>query len=544
MVSFSEYSILLFQDNISKRDRIVSFLEYNVKTLYSVEKYQDAQALFLEKKPNIILADIASKDALQLLQNIREFDDDIPIILIVQKQHIADLAPFLELDIDAYWSESSDFAQILKILKKVIKPMELEWKLLEKNRYMYDALTGLPNFLKMDQEIESKRYSHILLLDISNFSTVNKQYGKSFSNKILKAIAQELLNHTTTKISLFKAESDRFVFLSQEEDPAKIEMFCQQIVGFFDTQTIKVEDLFINISFSIGIARIIDKEFSLVNAEYALEFGKGLGSRYYYFFDNDAKNIQKEKDVIKWLSVTKDMLENNQIEPYYQPIVEIATGKIVKYEVLARGDYKGQLYSPYQFLGSAERMGLISSLTRMIVNKSFAYFEGTDNCFSINLTQRDLLDKYLISFLEQKLSIYKIEPSQVTFEILENVTSAEYVDILIKQIKDLKALGFEIAIDDFGIENSTFSRLLDIDFDYLKIDAAFIKNLEDASKKDRVIVSAIVGMAKGLGIPTIAEFVKNKEILEIVKEMGVDMAQGEYFGQPEKITLKHLVHVK
>lgn len=539
MVSFSEYSILLLIDDVLKSEKIISFLEYNVKTLYSVTNYKEANEVFLEKKPNIILTDISCQDTLPFLKNVREYDDDIPIILIVKKDQINLLSPFLELDIDAFWNEPTEFTQILKILKKVIRPMELEWKLLEKNRYMYDALTGLPNFLKMDQEIESRRYFHILLLDISNFSTVNKQYGKSFSNKILKAVAQELLNHTTTKISLFKAESDRFVFLSQEEDPQKIEMFCQQIIGFFDTQTIKVDDLFINISFSIGIARIIDKEFSLVNAEYALEFGKGLGSRYYYFFDNDAKNIQKEKDIIKWLSVTKDMLENNQIEPYYQPIVDIATGKIVKYEVLARGDYNGKLYSPYQFLGSAERMGLIGSLTRMIVNKSFAYFEGKDQSFSINLTQRDLLDKYLISFLEQKLSIYKINPSNVTFEILENVTSTEYLDILIKQIKDLKALGFEIAIDDFGIENSTFSRLLDIDFDYIKIDSAFIKNLENATKKDKVIVSAIVGMAKALGIPTIAEFVRNKEILEIVKEMGVDMAQGEYFGQPEKITLKN-----
>ncbi len=535
MSSFLDYSLLLVEDDNDKNQIIATFLEYKVKKFYNTYNATQGFERYVQNKPDIVLADISSKNILSLLQDIRKSSTTTIIILILNEEEKNLNLDFIKLDIDAFWIEPLSLKKFLTILKKVTRPMELESRLSVNNKHKYDALTGLPNYLKMEDELDTGRYKHIVLLDISTFSTINKQYGKKFSNKILKAISLELRNHTTAKIALFKAESDRFVFLHQEESAEKIEIFCQQIIGFFDTKTIKVEDTSINISFSIGIAKITKNETTILNAEYALEFGKGLGSRYYYFFDQDAKNIQKEKDIIKWLDITKEMLANNLIEPYYQAIVNIASGKIVKYEVLARGYYNGKLYSPYQFLGSAERMGLIGSLTRMIINKSFAYFENTDICFSINLTQRDLLDKYLITFLKQKLQTYTINPKNVTFEILESVTSEEYLQILIEQIQALKSMGFEIAMDDFGIENSTFSRVLDIDFDYIKIDAAFIKNLENDSIKDRVIVSAIVGMAKALGIPTIAEFVKNEKILQIVKDLGVDMAQGEYFGHPKKL---------
>lgn len=538
MPSFLNYTLLMIEDDKDKNHAITAFLEYKVQKYYTAYDTDKGLTLFLEKKPQILLLDSAVKNALSFLQRIKKLDENIIIILIVKEENKASLFDFIQLGIDAFWLEPLLLKEFTKILQKVSTTLTLEWKLAQNNNHKYDYLTGLPNSFQMQESLDAGEYKHIVLLDISNFSTINKQYGKETANTILQTVAKELTNHTTARSALFKAESDRFIFLLKEEDPEKIEIFCQQIIGFFDTKSIKVKQQHINIGFSIGIAKITEQEKSILNAEYALEFGKGLGSRYYYFFDGDAQNIQKEKDIIKWLDVTKEMLEKNLIEPYYQPIVNIKSGEIVKYEVLARGYYNGELYSPYQFLGSAERMGLISSLTRMIINKSFAYFEGTDICFSINLTQRDLLDKYLMTFLQQKLQTYDIQPKNVTFEILESVTAEEYLEILLKQLKNLKKMGFEIAMDDFGIENSTFSRMLEIDFDYIKIDAAFIKNLENDSIKDKVIVSAIVGMAKALNIPTIAEFVKNEKILQIVKDLGVDMAQGEYFAQPQKFIEK------
>ena len=103
------------------------------------------------------------------------------------------------------------------------------------------------------------------------------------------------------------------------------------------------------------------------------------------------------------MNITKELIDQDKIEPYLQPIVDFQTGETVKYEVLARGDYNGKVLLPFQFIEPAERLGLISSITRMMVNKCFSYFSGSDYKFSINITQRDLLDQYIISFLHNKI---------------------------------------------------------------------------------------------------------------------------------------------
>ncbi len=174
---------------------------------------------------------------------------------------------------------------------------------------------------------------------------------------------------------------------------------------------------------------------------------------------------------------------------------------------------------------------MLSSITRMMVNKSFDYFKNTEICFSINITQRDILDKQLISFLEEKVKKFNIDPSRVTFEVLENITIGNQHKLILTQLKSLKAMGFKIAIDDFGVDNSNFSRLLDIDFDYIKLDGSFIKGLVE-NKKDRIIVAAIVSLADTLDIKTVAEYVENGDICKIIKECGVSMAQGYHIGKP------------
>lgn len=400
------------------------------------------------------------------------------------------------------------------------------------NLYNHDPLTGLSNFINLNEEIESNLYKYLILLDISNFSLINKQYGKIFANNVLKEAANELKEHLTDEMRLFKTESDRFVFLTKEKNSTKIEDFCEQVIGFFDTKLLNVSDFEININFSIGVAKITKEQFPLVNAEYALDIGKTIGSRYYYFFDESTESINKAKETIKWINTTKKMIENDKIEPYYQPIADVNSGEIIKYEVLARADYDGELLSPYIFINSAERLGMINSITRMIINKSFDYFKEVDMNFSINITQRDLIDKQFLSFLEQKLERNSINPSRVTFEILESVVTGDHHELVLTQLSSLKEMGFEIAIDDFGVENSNFNRLLEIDFDYIKLDGLFIKGLQK-SKKDRIVVEAIVSLAKTLEIKTIAEYVENDTIHNIVQECGIDMAQGYYIGEPQ-----------
>ncbi len=554
---FKRYTVLYVEDNHEIAEEIAFFLAAKVKKLYSAYDGQEGIELFEQMRPDIIITDIQMPrmDGLEMIAQIREIDVEVPIIITTAFNETEYLLKAIDLQVDGYLMKPLNIKEMVNRLEKIIEPLELRKQLLMKNSeletinsdldkiakektkeleylYNHDPLTGLSNFLRLGKEVETGSYEHLLLLDIANFAMINKQFGKEFSNKILKAASEALKEHMAESARLFKTESDRFVYLMKEQKPEKIEEFCQQIISFFDMRPLEVEEVEISIGFSIGIARIVDDAYPVVDAEYALETGKGMGSRYYYFYDDSMESVVKAQETIKWLDVTRKMIEDDNIMPYFQPIIDITSGKVVKYEILARGSYQGKLLSPDIFIGPAERLGLVGSITRMMINKSFAYFQGSDISFSLNLTLRDLLDDDMIDFLKRKTEAYDIGPERVTFEILEHVTIGEHHMVVSKQVKALKMMGFEIAIDDFGMENSNFSRLLTIDFDYIKLDGLFVKGLVH-KEKERTIVAAIVGLAKSLGIKTIAEFVESEELLDVVKECGIDMVQGYYLGRPE-----------
>ncbi len=550
------YSILYIEDNREIAEEIAFFLEPRVKKLYCAYDGQEGLSLYNKVHPDIIITDIQMPimNGIEMIKEIRERDSDIPIIITTAFNDSEYMFQALDLQVDGYLIKPLRFDKLIQRLQKVIEPMELKRALINKNSeleqintnldaivkdktqkleyfYKHDTITGLSNFIELGEAIESNEYAYLILLDISNFSAINKQYGKDFGDAILRAVAEGLKIHINDRSQLFKIESDRFVILMKERELKTIELFCEQIISFFDMRSINVKEIGVYINFNIAITRVTQDLYPMINAEYALDIGKKSGSRYYSFYDDSQLSVKRAKDAIKWLNLTKEMIQNDQIEPYYQPIVDIHTKKIIKYEVLARANYNGEILSPYLFINSAEKLGMVSSITRMMITKSFAFFSGSSYSFSINITQRDLLDNYLINFLEQKLRLYNITPSQVVFEILENITLGERHATILKQLKALKNIGFKIAIDDFGVDNSNFSRLLEVDFDYIKLDGKFIQKL-DTNEKDKLIVTAIVALAKSLRIETIAEYVENETLYNIVKNTGVDMAQGYYIGEP------------
>ena len=386
---------------------------------------------------------------------------------------------------------------------------------------------------QIENELKKYAYNYLFLLDVSNFSAINKVFGKMFSNEILLEIESMLSVNTHSHAKLFKVESDRFIILSSEKSKDSVKEYCEQIISFFDTKKVTLEAVELDVTFNIGVSRIINNiSDTIVNSEYALEKSKKLGSRNYEVYDELNLEYMDEKDAILWLNRTKELVLNDQIEPYFQPMQEISTGKINKYEVLARGVIDEEVIEPKHFMNSASRLGILTAITKTIIKKSFKYFQNREDMFSINLTERDLLEGYLSEFLKDKLSVYSIDPSRVTFEILENVVVDKNFTVISEQIKELKEMGFLIAIDDFGIENSNFNRLLEMNADIIKVDGAFIGELKD-NEKLALIVETIVNLAKSLGVKTVAEFVKDEYTYETVKELGIDYAQGYFIGKPQ-----------
>ena len=552
----SDIRLLYVKDDEDIAEEISFFLKRRVKELYVAKDGQEGIELFAKNRPDIVVTNIQmpKMDGLEMIAKIRETDAEIPIIITSAYNDIDFLSRSIELGVNGYITKPINLSHMLQSIKKAYEPQKLHKEIKNKNielqtinknldaiikertkdleyLYYHDEITSLENKIALQERTKNHGFEYLILFDIANFSYLNKQYGVEFGDKVLFEVSKLLKTHCSPDIHLYKAESDRFVFLLDKANSIEAEEFCQQIHSFFDATEIEIDNIFIQISFDIGLASSDSKEKVMVHAEYALDIAKELGARHHSFYDETNEIVKKNKNLAKWLNITKEMIESNNIIPYFQPIFNTKEHKITKFEVLARGVYNGEIISPFYFIESATKLGLISSITRMMIQKSFQFFKDNDFEFSINISERDLYEKYLYKHLQERMSHYGIEASRVTLEILENITTTNHHQDIIEEINKLKSLGLKIAIDDFGTGNANFSRLMHVNFDYLKLDGIFIRNLNKNGKQQK-IVKSVVQLAKVLGVQTVAEFVENKEIYEKAKECGIDFMQGYYFGKP------------
>ncbi len=555
-------SLLYVEDNIDARTSTLLILEQFFQDIDIAVDGQDGFEKFQSKKYNLIMTDINMPrlNGIEMIRLIRKVDMAVPILVLSAYNEQNFFTDGIKAGIEGYLLKPIDIGQFMDIMARVIERIRLrreneayknnleamvksQTKEIEvkAQRLYYQALTDqqtkLYNSAMLGKILDKSSYNFLIFLDIVNFGTINKQYGKKFGNDILKATARALEKNLKNDMRLFKIESDRFAILCKKADEKDVAEFSKQIIAFFDMTNLLVNDNEININFTIGAAAIKDGNDSLMDCEYALDWAKRLGRRIYYIFESDSSPMQNEYEMIQWLNRTKYLIAENKIEPFFQAIFDLKTEKIIKYEVLARAVDGENVYAPYLFLGAAERLGLLTSITKIMVNKSFAFFAKNEHHFSINITQHDLLEDEFYDFLMAKIEHYGIDPTRVTFEILEGITMGVDSDAIVKKLNKLQAYGFLLAVDDFGVENSNFCRLLKMELDFIKIDGIFIKNIAN-SKKDENIVRAIVSLAKTLEIKTVAEFVENQEIMDKIKECGVDYAQGYHIGKPKNRLLE------
>ncbi|HFB53746.1 MAG TPA: GGDEF domain-containing response regulator, partial [Sulfurimonas autotrophica] len=535
--------LLVVEDDEEMRKATVVFLDTFFDNIHCASDGVEALEILADKEIDLILTDInmPNMGGLEFISKLREINCDLPIMILSAHTESSYFLESIKYSVDGYLLKPFDAEQFFLLLTKIVKRLEekqelltyqkdLEAMVVQKTkeleyRCLHEYYTDLPNSIMLHEDLMTWKYGYMLLLDMSHFSIINKEYGKEFANHVIIRTARVLEKHIHKNAKLYKTESDRFAILLRETSLKDVYLYCDQIVSFFDNHNIGIDDTELHITFNIGVDKVrVDISDTLINCEYALDKSKELGSRHYEVFSERTSVFKDEKEAVKWLRLTRELIMNEQIEPYFQPIKDIKSDKIVKYEVLARGIYKEEIISPYFFINQAEKLGLSTALTRLMINKSFAFFQNTTEEFSINLTERDLLEGYLIRFLREKLKQYSIEPERITFEILENITVAKNSKRITQKLNRLREMGFQIAVDDFGIENSNFSRLLEINIDYIKIDGIFIRDLKE-NEKNRTITRAIVNLAKTLGIQTVAEYVEDEEIYELIKECGIDYAQ-------------------
>ena len=402
-----------------------------------------------------------------------------------------------------------------------------------KNSLIYDSLTLLPNRHKLIEDINKAEVSslHLALLNIDSFKDINDFYGHAIGDKILQRVATTI-EHTCKGSDniVYKLPSDEYALLNTkkitEDEFLKI---VQKVIDTINNLKLTIEGNQIFIALSCGI--VSNETYLIAKADMSLQSAKKIKKDIIVYTKDLDMTLQLNKN-IQGIALLKKAISTDTIIPYFQPIYNIKTKTVEKYESLARIiTENGEVILPFKFIDIAIKSKLYPNITNSMIKKSFDFFKNKQYEFSINLSiNQDILNKNTFKFIMDSLTSFP-EPNRVVFEILETDKVANYQELKIF-IQEVKKFGCKIAIDDFGSGYSNFSHILELNVDYLKIDASLVKNiLTDSNSKK--ITKTIINFAANLELQTIAEYVENKEALELLKEMGVDYIQGYYIGKPE-----------
>ena len=402
----------------------------------------------------------------------------------------------------------------------------LEQKI-EKLAY-FDQLTSLPNRQKILLDINEKSPTACVIFNIDEFKEINDFFGTVNGDKILQEIANWFLN---IDFESYRFDGDQFALLYYYyisiEDLKSIK---DNLLSLFEKELFHIEDELIHVQFSVGIAKV--KDNLLTKADIAVHSAKENKIRISIYEEN-ANIEQKFKKNIAIAAAIREALFENRIICFYQPIVDLKTNTIAKYETLVRMiDKNNQIIPPLDFLRIAKKTKLYSYITKEVIRQACKTFENRKEYFSINLSIDDIKDASTVQEIINTIIKTKTA-SRIIFEILESEGIENY-DEVVNFITQIKALGAKIAIDDFGTGYSNFEHILKLNVDFIKIDGTLIKNVVH-NEKHKIIVETIVDFAKKIKAKTIAEFVSDEAIYLTIKEIGVDFSQGYYTGKPAEL---------
>ncbi len=417
----------------------------------------------------------------------------------------------------------------------------------------HDPLTGMFNRSYFQEELErtvaravrNGLSSALFYIDLDQFKYVNDTLGHAAGDRLLVDIAALLSMHVREGDLLARFGGDEFTLLLYNIERQDVVRAAENFRSLCDDYRFNIDEKSYNVSASIGIA-MIDRQTTsaeevLSHADLACNTAKQQGRNRVNLYDPaDLGKADMAADM-SWATQVREMLEHDRFQLVYQPIVAADSGEVLDYEVLVRMVCDdGQLILPGGFMPAAERFGLIHSVDRWIVRRAIIqlselHTRGQQTSFSINLSGKAFEDDTLLPMIHELLGELALDPSCVTFEITEtaaiaNLAAAEEFIIALKDI------GCQFALDDFGTGFSSFAYLKHLPVDKLKIDGSFVKGMAH-SAVDQAMVESMNQVAHALGKQTVAECVENEETLQILKEMGVDRAQGNFIGRPGAVPL-------
>jgi diguanylate cyclase (GGDEF)-like protein len=413
----------------------------------------------------------------------------------------------------------------------------------------HDALTGLPNraelFRLLDESIVTARRGDtvlgVLFLDLDGFKLVNDSMGHEVGDELLRVVAERLKSTIRSTDVVARLGGDEFVVLCREllSGDSVVAMAQQILRRFKDPVALNGQDHRVRTSIGISIAKPDDHRLAddlIRDADAAMYRAKATKSGYAVFDEAHRLQVADRMDIERDLQLA---FERQELVVHYQPIVDTSTKSLYAFEALVRWNHptRGEL-SPAEFLAIAEDAGLMSRIGDYVLKEACAQAAVWNHAsptarrikMSVNLAEQQLVDTGLARRVADALSWSGLTPEQLMLEITEDVI----VDHLegLQPLRDLRGLGVELSIDDFGTGQSSLSYVKQFDMaTALKIDKQFVRDMR-AGDADRAIIEAVVAMASALGMRVVAEGVEFDDQMEELKALGVDLMQGFLFSPP------------
>ncbi len=411
-----------------------------------------------------------------------------------------------------------------------------------------DPLTGLNNRRMFQTELANRIYSAkhynfslaLLYLDLDQFKIINDTNGHEAGDTLLTQVAEVLKSTIHNTDFLCRIGGDEFTIITQYESAELLENFAYHINNSLCGLEYSFNNKIYKVTISIGIAIYPQHGKTtnelLSNADLAMYQAKELGGAQYHIFSPQIHYQEQLTQSRYWKDTIDDALINNHFLLLYQPILDIKANTISHYECLIRlKNAQEKIIMPDEFISFAEELGLIVKIDRWVIKNAIqkqAQLQKKSNLckLAINLSGWSMNDETIFEDIAQQLALHQVNPKQIIFEITETSAVSNFLAAQ-NLIKNIKNLGCAIALDDFGVGFSSFYYLKHLPVDYVKIDGSFIRHVVKNSD-DKIFVKALTEVSQALGKQVVAEFVENEAILLILKEFGIEYAQGYYIGKP------------
>ena len=433
----------------------------------------------------------------------------------------------------------------------------------------HDHLTGLYNRRFFENRVENeinmvKRtgiMSALVYLDLDRFKYINDTAGHEAGDKLLVDLSLVINKCLRQHDMAARIGGDEFGVLLKNVDKMTAVKVANDIRRSIAKLRVNYKDKLYQVNASLGVAMMDLPDDSagdvMVNADIACQISKRLGRNQTHLYQesSDARGMMGNE--MGWSVRIKEALKNNNFRLYYQPIMEMqdidlidlpvqdgvlwqrhlnGNGKVYSFEVLVRMiDEEGGIYFPDSFMPTAERFNMMTEIDMWVLENSLKEMSTSsiplENIrLSLNVSGNTVDDDSSLVKIKSLISKYQINPTALTFEVTETC-AIENMDLANDFINELRKIGCQFSLDDFGSGFCSFAQLKNLDTNYVKIDGQFVRNMARGAT-DRAIVTAMNDVAHSLGRHTVAEYVESSEIVRLLKICGVDKVQGNYISIP------------